>query len=200
MSHTYSDLFNAHEAMMLQDADNAITACNFWEWLRDYTPEDNKGYMFSNHPNLTKINLAMKYGGHSGASYGWTMKQMEYIAKHGWTLFEFKVREQRKKQEEEDKLMNTARKMYHETHHYRDLSEDLKTCTEKQRPVIIEGMMKEYLGFYDYVKNKNQQAKPSPLDVAEAFRDVPGFEGQADAMTKFYAGKMSYAEMRSLCG
>jgi len=29
----------------------------------------------------------MKYYGHSGVSYAWTMRQMEYIAKNGWDAF-----------------------------------------------------------------------------------------------------------------
>lgn len=106
MSHNYAELFSEHEAMMLKDADAAITQCDLWNWLRDYTPEDGKGFMFSEHSNLTRINDAMKYSGHSGTSYGWTMRQMEYIAKHGWTLFEFTVRERRRKDEEAEKLNN----------------------------------------------------------------------------------------------
>lgn len=148
MSHNYNELFGKNDAMMLEDADKAITECGLWDWLRDYTPEDGKGFMFSEHPNLTRINNAMKYGGHSGSSYGWTMRNMEYIAKHGWTLFEFKLRQ------------------------------------ENMRKVLQN------------VKTDN----PSPLDIAEASRDVPGFEGQADAMKRFAEGKMTYAEMRSLCG
>jgi hypothetical protein len=148
MPHNYSELFEKNDAMMLEDADKAITECGLWDWLRDYNPEDGKGFMFSEHPNLDRINNAMKYGGHSGSSYGWTMRNMEYIAKHGWTLFEFKLRQ------------------------------------ENMRKVLQN------------VKTDN----PSPLDIAEASRGVPGFEGQADAMKRFAEGKMSYAEMRSLCG
>lgn len=40
----------------------------------------------------------------------------------------------------------------------------------------------------------------SPLDVAEALRNVPGFEGQADAMKDFSEGNLTYAQMRDLCG
>lgn len=122
--------------------------------------------MFSEHPNLTRIDNAMKYGGHSGSSHGWTMRQMEYIAKHGWTLFEFKVREQRRKDDETKKLKSST-------------TNDV------------------------YVMNKaytNNNGIVNPLTIAEAYRGVPGFEGQADAMKRFSEGKMSYAEMRTLCG
>ncbi len=154
---------------MLKDADTAITQCGLWDWLRDYTPEEGKGFMFSSHPNLTRINEAMKYGGHSGSSHAWTMRQMEYIAKHGWELFQFNAREQRRKEEDEEKQRNLA----------------------------------NAVGNAVYVLNKaftNNSGVVNPLTIAEASRGVPGFEGQADAMKRFAEGKMSYAEMRSLCG
>jgi hypothetical protein len=138
MPHNYTDLFSRHEAMMLEDADKAITECGLWDWLRDYNPEEGKGFMFSNHPNLDRINNAMKYGGHSGTSYGWTMRNMEYIAKHGWTLFEFKLRQ------------------------------------ENMRKVL---------------QNVNTD-NHSPLDIAEASRGVPGFEGEYQRMKDFFDGKM----------
>ena len=69
---------------MLADAYQAITACDLWDWMRVFRPKDGEGFMFANHPNLDRINEEMKYQGHSGASYGWTMRQMESIAKRGW--------------------------------------------------------------------------------------------------------------------
>jgi hypothetical protein len=80
----FEDIYETHEVMMLLDAHAAITECNLWEWLRTYTPHANEGFMFAVHPNLDAINLAMRYEGHSGSSYGWTMRVMESIAKHGW--------------------------------------------------------------------------------------------------------------------
>ena len=112
------------ESEMLQDARDAITKCDLWDWLKTYTPEDGKGFMFTSHPNLDRISAAMKYTGHSGASYGFTMRKMEQEAK----------------------------------------------------------------------------SKITPLDIAKECQDKPGFEGQYDAMKRFSEGKMTYAEMRSLCG
>ena len=71
-----------NEQEMLDDAHQAITACDLLDWMKTYTPD--KGFMFSNHPNLNRINAAMKYTGHSGTSYAWTMRKMEQIAKLGW--------------------------------------------------------------------------------------------------------------------
>lgn len=168
MSRNYSELFDNHEANMLQDADNAITECKLWDWLNMYEPAN--GFGVDNHPNLTLINNKMKlYDSHSGSSYGWTMRHMEYIAKHGWALFEFNIREQHRKDEAKEKLNKMADSMANAGY------------------VIAKAIM-------------NSNGNPTPLDIAEASRDVPGFKGQADTMKKFSEGTMSYAEMRSLCG
>jgi hypothetical protein len=73
---------------MLKSAYDAICSVdNGWRFLKDYVPEANKGFMFSTPPpKLEEINEAIndRYDGHSGASYGWTMRHMESIAKNGW--------------------------------------------------------------------------------------------------------------------
>ena len=81
MTHDYTTLYKRADAEMLADADTAITECGLWDWLKTYTPQHGKGFMFSEHPNLTRINTAMKYEGHSGYSYAWTMRTMEQVAK-----------------------------------------------------------------------------------------------------------------------
>jgi hypothetical protein len=77
-------VYSEFESMMLRDAYKAISKCNLWEWIRTYSPEKDKGFMFSEHPNLDRINKAMEFDGHSGASYAITMRVMESIAKNGW--------------------------------------------------------------------------------------------------------------------
>lgn len=86
-THNYSELFSSYEVEMLQDMDNAITKSELWDWMKTYEPEEGKGFMFSNHPNLDIIQKNMNYGGHSGASYGWTMRTMQELAKKGWKDF-----------------------------------------------------------------------------------------------------------------
>lgn len=152
----YNNLYDDNEAMMLQDADDAITKCNLWTWLKDYEPEDGKGFMFGNHPNLDKINNAMTYGGHSGSSYGWTMRCMESIAKDGWEVFELNR-----------KIQNSKKKA-------RTITNNIDTVLSQLN---------------------------DPLKVAELLQDkLPNGKEQYDAMKKFSEGKMSYAEMRGLCG
>lgn len=80
----FETIYEDFECEMLKDAYQAITACDLWGWMKEYTPKEGMGFMFSRHDNLDRIDKEMKYGGHSGSSYGWTMRVMEDIAKRGW--------------------------------------------------------------------------------------------------------------------
>lgn len=82
----FSFINDSHSKQMLEDGYKTITDLDLWNWIANYTPEEGKGFMFSSHDNITKIGNAMKTG-HSGASYGWTMRNMESIAKNGWDKF-----------------------------------------------------------------------------------------------------------------
>jgi hypothetical protein len=60
--------------------------------MRNYEPERDRGFMFArNVPELDRLNEEMMNDpvneGHSGASYGCTMRNMEFIAKHGYQRF-----------------------------------------------------------------------------------------------------------------
>jgi hypothetical protein len=69
---------------MLKDAWDAIEKTNGWEFLKNHNP---RSFMMDDPPEkLKEINRIMKYG-HSGASYGWTMRHMEAIAKEGWAAY-----------------------------------------------------------------------------------------------------------------
>ena len=76
---------------MLKSAYDAVCSVDGgWRFLKDYVPEANKGFMFSTPPpKLQEINNAItdRYDGHSGASYGATMRQMQLIAKKGWDAY-----------------------------------------------------------------------------------------------------------------
>jgi len=80
--------FSESDIKYLQDAYDAITRLNLWKELSEFTPNKDEGFMFTSDPLLTKINSEMKLlGGHSGSSYGWTMRSMEFIAKYGWKAY-----------------------------------------------------------------------------------------------------------------
>jgi hypothetical protein len=68
------------EIEMLADAYDATTLADQWEYLKNTHIES---FMFGNQPQIKEINKFMKFDGHSGTSYGWTMRNIEYIAKHG---------------------------------------------------------------------------------------------------------------------
>jgi hypothetical protein len=71
---------------MLEDGYTTISNLELWDWMKSYTPDEGKGFMFSSHENITKMGSAMKTG-HSGSSFGWTMRSLESIAKNGWESF-----------------------------------------------------------------------------------------------------------------
>jgi len=64
-----------------------------WEFIRIFSNQQNlcKGFMFCQEPIFKQIN--QKYstkpscGGHSGASFGFLMRQVEYIARYGFDAF-----------------------------------------------------------------------------------------------------------------
>lgn len=78
---------------MFSDAYKAIDSVKGgWEFMRDDEPGEG-GYMFGKSQNRKlreQIDDAIAKAdslGHSGGSYAMTMRNMQYIAKHGWTKF-----------------------------------------------------------------------------------------------------------------
>lgn len=96
MTNKFSPLgFDTHDAMMLQDAYDAITKADMWDYMRLPSTPGKDGFMFSNAIELAAISAEMTYDGHSGSSYAWTMRQMEAIAKKGWDTYTNEVRAHR---------------------------------------------------------------------------------------------------------
>jgi hypothetical protein len=64
-----------------------ISQLELWDWLRNYTPEPGAGFMFSTSPNIERIMQHMESQpdspGHSGSSFAFTMRSLQYIAKNG---------------------------------------------------------------------------------------------------------------------
>lgn len=57
---------------------------NVWKYLSEYSPPSGQGFQFSAGDDdiVTTVQYQMETG-HSGASMGWTMRQIEFIAKNG---------------------------------------------------------------------------------------------------------------------
>jgi hypothetical protein len=82
--------FTGHsEARMLKNMYDAITELDLWDWLRTFTPEKDKGFMWSPAPEIGRISHHPKVDsdGHSGASFAFCMRHMEMIAKEGWHTY-----------------------------------------------------------------------------------------------------------------
>ena len=57
-----------------------------WEYLSKYSPPASHGFMFSSDPIMEAIQRHMEIG-HSGSSMGGTMRQLEFIAKNGFSKY-----------------------------------------------------------------------------------------------------------------
>jgi hypothetical protein len=71
---------------MLVNAYQAITQTETWNFVK----QDCESFMFSEDPRIWVISNKMAqlgYDGHSGCSFGCTMRDMQYIAKYGEEKF-----------------------------------------------------------------------------------------------------------------
>ena len=87
----FSFLKDQMSEVILKDMYDAVTESENWDNLKRFVPGDG-GFMYCNKPEwFSRIDQAVKYDGHSGASHGWTMRCIDYIAKHGWDNFTLKM-------------------------------------------------------------------------------------------------------------
>ena len=79
-----SEFLSEYERGEIEDGIRAVDAVEGgWEFLREYEVHPMKGFMFADpQPILDQIGTKMCVG-HSGASYGKTMRTLQYIAKYG---------------------------------------------------------------------------------------------------------------------
>jgi hypothetical protein len=89
----FSFIRDPHTRHMVSNGYTAVNQLELWKWMKEYIPENDKGFMFSDHPYINRIMAKMESlpnpPGHSGSSFAVTMRHLEYIAKHG--LDEYKV-------------------------------------------------------------------------------------------------------------
>jgi hypothetical protein len=72
--------------LMLQNAFQAITETNTWEFIS----KDIDSFVFSYLPEVEIIFKKMEklgYTGHSGFSFGWTLRAMQYLVINGEEQF-----------------------------------------------------------------------------------------------------------------
>lgn len=84
MNYRMDFIENANDREMLENAVLTINQLELWDWLRKF---DNDSFMYSSDPNIQRTIRKMEengYSGHSGSSFGCTMRNLQYIAKHGY--------------------------------------------------------------------------------------------------------------------
>jgi hypothetical protein len=76
--------YSQSEQEMLEDAYEAIETTKMWDYMKK---EPVGGYTFTDDEELRLINRHLEYDGHSGFSFGWTMRTMQQIARLGEEKF-----------------------------------------------------------------------------------------------------------------
>jgi hypothetical protein len=88
----FSFVIDANSRAMLMDAFAAVKSVGEVGW-QELINEPPNGFMFTPPSEIiTKINEYLyehteSGSGHSGTSYGWTMRQIQFIARLGWNSF-----------------------------------------------------------------------------------------------------------------
>ena len=71
----------------------ALNQTELTNWLSSFTPMPKDGFIFSTAPELQYLSNKMEESnapwmvGHSGASFGWTMRQLKYIINNGFDKY-----------------------------------------------------------------------------------------------------------------
>ncbi len=167
---------------MVEDAYKAVTKANRWGFLRRPDVPGPNGFMFSEWPEMKDIDTHMEYGGHSGGSYGSTMRVMEFIAKYGWGAYVQKVGVKPgsgPSQPAPAPAPAAGKKIAH--------------------LIVGATAFDNFMATKPPTNNLTEFANALQNDAGMR-QSIPDIDDQADAMRRFAEGKMSYAEMRSLCG
>ena len=64
---------------------DTITDLDLWKWFRTVDPPKDKGYSWWEHTNIELISKTLPNNPHSGATFAYCMRQMQSIAKNGFT-------------------------------------------------------------------------------------------------------------------
>jgi hypothetical protein len=70
---------------MVEDGYAAVTKAEAWDLMKE--EPGLGGFMYTTNESYRVIHKHMDYRGHSGASYGWTMRQLQFIAISGWDAY-----------------------------------------------------------------------------------------------------------------
>jgi hypothetical protein len=71
---------DSHDRMMVKDAYETAVRLELLDEIKNLNPQN--GFMFTDNPIINNIYKNLNYTGHSGSSFGWTMREVEYLAKN----------------------------------------------------------------------------------------------------------------------
>ena len=80
------EFIDSNSRIMYTTAHFAISQLELWEYMK----KDMESYAFSSYPEVYRIYTKIEqlgYNGHSGASFGCTMRAMQFIAQNGYDKF-----------------------------------------------------------------------------------------------------------------
>jgi len=80
------EFINNGDRIMFVTAHAAISQLEFWDFMN----KETQSYMFSGDPRVGKIYAKIEelgYTGHSGGSFGCTMRAMQFISQNGYDKF-----------------------------------------------------------------------------------------------------------------
>jgi hypothetical protein len=79
----FDHLEDNHTKQMCQRAFNAIVNADGWEYLKTYSPNPEKGFMFDSDPEMNRLMNAVAFAddSHSGFSMAWTMRHLQQLAR-----------------------------------------------------------------------------------------------------------------------
>ncbi len=171
---------------MIESAFQAVSSVEGgWDFLSTYDP-GNGGFMFSTPPpKMKEIDDAVNnsYGGHSGASYGITMRVIQYIAKYGWDVY----------------AQEMLTKYGPPPAGSADATPEDPTNTGVGCVLAQAANVDRFLSSVPPSANLTQFANAIQNDPGMRAQ-IPDIDQQADALKRFAEGKLTYFEMRSLCG
>jgi len=75
-------IYDAMRAIIKTEENLKPREIDVWKYLHDYTPPYGQGFMFCQDEIISLIQTNMEIG-HSGTSYGNTMRHIEIISKYG---------------------------------------------------------------------------------------------------------------------
>jgi len=81
------------DSIMLENMYKSISELNLWNWLSNFEANKETGFVWTeNTKEIDAISHRTIADGHSGASFAISMRNMEYIAKNGWSSYYYFMR------------------------------------------------------------------------------------------------------------